>query len=289
MADGLAWQIRSTGSVDYWALPAFETKGFFAAFTLRTNEGNQGAQPGFNLRNHGEDSPEGVACNRRRWQQALPEGVSQQIQLVRQVHGVNTLIVREPMGHRRDDWWLGPIADGMLSTSDDVLLGMLFADCLPVFIVDPENGALALLHAGWRGLIKGIIGTGLKRLQRKYGTRPDRCWVALGPCIERDAYQVDQPVLAALVRNFPDWREVVYPSNHGRVRLDLAAGARSRLETAGVLPTAIIAPPTGTYFDTRHYSFRRGNQLERCGAFLGRMRQEPDGTADQSELEERSS
>jgi YfiH family protein len=79
--------------------------------------------------------------------------------------------------------------DGMVSFSPDAILAVTVADCLPVFLLDIQNGFLAVLHSGWKGT--GIVLNALKILQEA-GSSPLAIAAVLGPCIQSCCYRVDE-------------------------------------------------------------------------------------------------
>jgi len=79
--------------------------------------------------------------------------------------------------------------DGMVSFSPGIFLAVTVADCLPVFLLDTENGYWAVLHSGWKGT--GIVVKALE-IMRQAGTRPEALAVVLGPCIQSCCYRVDE-------------------------------------------------------------------------------------------------
>jgi len=118
----------------------------------------------------------------------------------RQVHGVEVEPVPAPEDAPRP---AGPVrvvlagrVDGLVAARRGLLLASTAADCVPVSIVDPEAGVVALVHAGWRGAAGGILRRGVERA-REAGAETRRLRVHLGPAICGACYEVDRPVLEA--------------------------------------------------------------------------------------------
>jgi YfiH family protein len=95
-------------------------------------------------------------------------------------------------------------ADGHMTGAAGLLLTVSLADCTPVFLVDPANRAVALLHAGWRGTASGILGRAVGELRRRYGSRPDGLHLYLGPAICGSCYEVGPEVHEELGLAIPD-------------------------------------------------------------------------------------
>ena len=88
--------------------------------------------------------------------------------------------------------------DGHATSAPGLLLATSIADCVPVFLVDEEARAIAMLHAGWRGVAADILDVGLAALAAIAGTRPDRVWLHAGPAICGTCYEVGPEVHEAL-------------------------------------------------------------------------------------------
>lgn len=88
-------------------------------------------------------------------------------------------------------------ADGLISATRGVALGIHVADCCAVYLVDPASGAFGVVHSGRRGTEQGITAVAIRALARNFGTRPEDLVVQLSPCIRPPAYEVD---FAAAIR-----------------------------------------------------------------------------------------
>jgi len=259
-----------SGSLALWQVASAQP-GIWAFFTTRAGHDER---PGgsFNLSLGISDDPRVVRQNRMRLLQALPPQVPAKIQLLRQVHG-NEAVVFEwgPRGFQATPgWWHGPRADASLARGVPFCLGMLFADCLPVYIIDLRTRAFGLIHGGWRGLTSGVMERSLEAMSVRWGTEPGDCVAFLGPAIEREAYEVDEPVLRALRGWTSRWTEVVYPASAGRFRLDLAAAAKMRLAECGIPAERITVHPLGTHDSGGEFFSYRGDgeRAGRCAAIL---------------------
>jgi YfiH family protein len=120
-------------------------------------------------------------------------------------------------------------ADALITDQPGLLLAVRTADCLPIFVADPEHRAVAAIHAGWRGIVAGILAEVLGRMAERFGSRPDALLVALGPAIGACCYEVGPEVAARFRELFPEREDL-----NGRARLDLAEAARRQLLEAGV-------------------------------------------------------
>lgn len=211
----------------------------------------------FNLGDHVGDAPAAVAENRRRLVAAIGcEG----IQWLRQVHGARCI--------RATGQTVGgvPEADAAWTDQPGLALAVLTADCVPVVLGAPAAGVVAVAHAGWRGLVGGVLEALLAELPV-----PARELVAwLGPAIGPADYQVDEPVLAA-VRALPEGERLLAAATTadvmpGRWRLDLFELATRLLVRAGL--SRVESERISTFADPRCYSHRRAGA---SGGVTGRF------------------
>lgn len=148
--------------------------------------------------------------------------------------------------------------DSLVTGQRGVLLGILTADCVPVFLYDPEHRVVGMAHAGWRGVAKNIVPRTLRQMQRHYRTRPSAVLAGLGPHITRRRYEVDSKTAACL--------GIKARSN---LRVDLGGILERQLAEAGVKRKNISRARLCTYGSRRLYSYRRqGKHAGRILSFL---------------------
>ena len=136
----------------------------------------------------------------RQWQGRGPDVLAGYLSAGVSVHRpqqVHSATVLQASAARGEPW---PEADGLVSDGGGQSLWVCGADCTPVLIADPRSGQVAACHAGWRGVAGGILQHTLERLEAQ-GCRRHDLRVALGPAIAGAAYQVDEPVVAAMIRS----------------------------------------------------------------------------------------
>lgn len=240
---GFAWRERDGVS---WL--AWEAHGVHAAFPART--GGVSAPPfdSLNLGLSVQDDPAAVLENRRRLCAAV--GVPQDRLVVPgQVHGTTLRWVGDSDAGRGAFGSSSVIRehDGLLTAAVGLGLVVSYADCVPVVIVaDGEEGpAFATVHAGWRGMIAGIVG--LAAAELSHGRR--LLAAAVGPSIGPCCFAVDE----GLRRRF----EARYPGSAGASTVDLWLSARRDLERAGVPADGISVAGLCTSTDPRFFSHRR--------------------------------
>jgi YfiH family protein len=128
---------------------------------------------------------------------------------------------------------LFPATDGLVTDVPGVALLLRFADCQPILLYDPVHHALALVHAGWRGIALAIARRAVERMQAEFNSRPDDLVAGLGPAIGPCCYTVGSKVAAALGYVLPDWARAM-KSDGDRWRLDITAANVQLLAASGV-------------------------------------------------------
>ncbi|HWV56089.1 MAG TPA: polyphenol oxidase family protein, partial [Longimicrobiales bacterium] len=192
---------------------------------------------------------------RERWR-ALAEATGfERIVLGRQVHGSRVLWHdRAQRGFR-----LTGQCDGHATAVAGTLLAVSVADCVPVSIVDPERRAVALVHAGWRGVAGGVIEAGLLRLMERAGSYAGSLHVHLGPAICGECYEVGPEVHEALGLHAPVTPEPV----------DLRAIIARRVAMAGVRVENITRSAYCTRCGDSPFFSHRAGCAERQVGILG--------------------
>lgn len=148
--------------------------------------------------------------------------------------------------------------DGFLASRSGVLLTVGIADCVPAFLAAPARGAVALLHAGWRGVAGEIVPLAIAALERELGVPAGeiRAWwgPAIGPC----CYPVGREVVEALEATAAGGRPEAWMEPDGAAaRVDLRAALTLQAEAAGVPQDAISSSSLCTSCDRRLHSYRR--------------------------------
>jgi YfiH family protein len=173
-----------------------------------------------------------------------------------QPHGTELRLHESPF----DGWLILNGYDGHLTSQAGILLTVSVADCVPVYLAHPPTGSVALLHAGWRGVVAGIVERGIRRLADITGAEPGEFLMHGGVAIGETHYEVGPEVLEQLG---------VGPAI-GPGRVDLRRIVAERAEAAGL--RRITLSPWCTFQDSGHFwSHRRDpNGAGRMIAYLGR-------------------
>lgn len=216
--------------------------GYFVAFSDRNGGVSLAPFDTLNLAARVGDDFGAVEVNRERAAQAA--GFSPgSLALARQVHGTGVLEAGAGAGGVIGE------ADVLVTSAPGVVLGILSADCAPVLLAG--DGAVAAVHAGWRGLAAGVVGAGVAALGRVR-----RAWV--GPSIHACCYRVGPDVIEA-------FRGAGLPVA-GLDRVDPGRAAMVALRHAGVEEIEMVTDCTSC--DARYFSYRRDGLTGRQGAFV---------------------
>ena len=205
-----------------------------------------------NLGAHTGDAAACVAENRRRL--ALAADFPEAPAWLKQVHGTAVVAAHRATGV--------PEADGSVTDRRGVVCAILTADCLPVLLCDQDGTRVAALHAGWRGLVDGMLESGVAALGGAEGLM---AW--LGPAIGPDAFQVGAEVRQAFLARDEGAAPCFREDQEGRWRADLYALAARRLATVGV--HAVYGGDHCTHTEAaRFYSYRRDGETGRMATLI---------------------
>ena len=191
-----------------------------------------------------------------RWRDLLQNSGFETIVRARQIHETR-IEVHYEVGEGVQE--ADEAADGHATASPGVLLSVTVADCVPVYLLDRDRRAVALLHAGWRGTAAGILPSGINLLLEEWGCDPTRLLVHLGPAICGACYEVGPEVFSALALEVPSSPALL------DVRRVLARQAR----VAGVPSENVTASPLCTLCGSGNLFSHRGGRPERQVAVLG--------------------
>jgi len=241
-----------------WLTPDWPAPATVRALsTLRGGGVSIGRYASLNLGEHVRDSPEAVAENRHRLRvaAALPAEPS----WLAQVHGVRIADLDVSPGNVEA---AAPTADGAVTRVPGRICAILTADCLPVLLAACDGSAVAVAHAGWRGLAAGVLEATAAALA---GHGPLQAW--LGPAISSRHFEVGPEVREAFMAHESAAGAAFTANSRGRWQCDLPALARARLTAAGV--RSVYADPGCTYDEPqRFYSYRRDGSTGRMAALI---------------------
>ncbi len=226
--------------------------GFPHGFTTRQGGVSPAPWNSFNLGGAVGDDPARVAENWRLLERETGLGFAR----VHQVHGARAVLFSHATPPREE-------ADAVVSATSGVAACVSVADCVPVLLADPRSGAVAAVHAGWRGTLARASAEGVRALARETGAIPGELLAALGPSIGPCCYQVSSELAARFRSELGP--EGIAPGI--APKLDLWAANEAILRAAGVRPERIEVLGRCTscerdlFFSHRRDSGRTGRQM----------------------------
>ena len=225
---------RSHGGVQFLVCEPIERLGFKNAFSTRLGGVSPLPADALSLGNFSHDERANVIENRRRFLEAL-DATGWPMVTAKQIHSADVRSVLDAEDARSE-----PIAgDALTANTEQVLLAIQTADCMPVLIADERTQAFAAVHAGWRGTLAGIVARTVEQMQQMYGSRPADLHAALGPAICAEVFEVGTEVLDAF-RDKYDYAETLFSNikpdeqSGGKGHIDLNLANTQQLVDAGV-------------------------------------------------------
>lgn len=253
---------RQDGDVLYLVYPLLEKTGIVNhGFSTRLGGVSRGACATMNISTTRGDDPEAVEENKNRIAKAIgvkPENMT----FTHQTHTTNVTVVRpEDRGKRF------PETDGMVTDVPGICLVTFYADCVPLYFVDPVKKAIGLSHSGWRGTVNKMGKVTVEKMAEVFGSAPEDIIAAIGPSICRDCYEVSEDVISVFREKFaPEfWDRLFYRKENGKYQLDLWAANLEVLKEAGVKEEHIAVTNVCTHcnpdllFSHRATGEKRGN------------------------------
>ena len=221
-------------------------EGVAHGFLGRRGGVSTGIHAGLNVGLGSEDDADAVQANRRLAAEAvLPGGT---LVTLYQIHSADAVTVRAPLDGR-------PEGDALVTDRPGLALGILTADCAPVLLADRTAGVVGAAHAGWKGAIGGVTDAAITAMEA-LGARRDRIAAAIGPCIARASYEVDESFIRRFGEHDPANERFFAPGRPGHYQFDLEAYVAHRLAAAGLTRIELLG--LDTYADAdRFFSFRR--------------------------------
>ena len=266
--------VHNKNGVVYLTYPAFDSQEeIIHGFSTRLGGVSQGIYSSMNLSFTRGDEEKAVRENYDRLAAAIGF-CAEDIVTSDQTHTAN---VRKVTAKDRGKGITGPRdytdVDGMITDVPGLILATFYADCVPLYFIDPVRKAIGLSHSGWRGTAAHIGSVTVRRMQEEYGSLPEDIYGAIGPSICQECYEVSEDVILEFQKTFPEqsWRDLFYRKENGKYQLNLWEANRQIMLEAGLIEEHISLPGLCTccnpefLFSHRASRGKRGN----LGAFLG--------------------
>lgn len=229
-------------------LEAEALAGVAHGFLGRRGGASEGLCAGLNVGLGSGDDRDRIQENRRRAVEAVSPGG--RLVTLHQVHSGDCLYAAQPWPD--DD---RPKADAMVTDRPGLVLGILTADCAPVLLADRDAGVVGAAHAGWKGALGGVIEATVAEMERRGADRA-RIAAAVGPCIARRSYEVDEAFVSRFVAMNGDFERFFALGRQGHHQFDLEGFVLSRLAASGLTRIEALGEDTYSQPD-RFFSYRR--------------------------------
>ena len=169
--------------------------------------------------------------------------------------------------------------DGMITNVPGICLVTSYADCVPLYFVDPVKKVIGLSHSGWRGTVGKIGKVTVEKMEEEFGCDPADILGAVGPSICQDCYEVSEDVIKKFRENYDEnlWPEIFYQKENGKYQLNLWKANELIFLESGILPEHMAITNVCTHCNSKIlYSHRTmGNNRGNLCAFLA-LKEEVD-------------
>ena len=217
------------------------------------------------------DVPEAVMENYRRVATAMESNIEHFV-TTDQTHTTNVRrVTKEDAGKGVTKSRDYTDVDGLITNEPGLILSTFYADCVPLYFVDPVNKAIGLSHSGWRGTVGRMGKVTLEAMREAYGTNPADVYAAVGPSICQDCYEISEEVAEQFYKEFSEHGDKILINKcNGKYQLDLWKTNEMILLEAGILPEHLAVTNICTCCNEKLLFSHRASRGQRgnLGAFL---------------------
>ncbi|MBS4540074.1 peptidoglycan editing factor PgeF [Clostridium sp. D2Q-11] len=255
------FSFKKKNKIKYFTIDRFEDTGVVDhLFTTKDGGMSEGPFTSLNFGLNIGDLTDNIIENFTRISHVLDTSIDKMV-LSNQIHETNIRIVKQ------EDMGKGLIkdrdynsVDGLVTNIKGIALVTFFADCVPLFFLDPKNKVIGLAHAGWRGTVDKIGGKMLDILIKNFGCELDDILVGIGPSIGPCCYTVNEDVVNRFNTNFTNLNNVIKSTDEDSYHLDLWQANREVLKEKGIKGRNIIISKICTSCNNEIlYSYRKEN------------------------------
>ena len=259
--------------VPYLTFPILDDTGLVVnGFSTKEGGVSEGKFATMNFTFTRGDNPDHVMENYRRMAAAL--GVDEKrMVLSYQTHTTNVRRVTE------EDAGKGIVrerdftdVDGLITDVPGITLVTFYADCVPLYLLDPVHKAIGLSHSGWRGTVNRMGKATIRAMSEAYGSKPEDMIACIGPSICQDCYEVGEEVAGKFREAFKerDWPQLLEEKGNGKYQLDLWRANEIIFQEAGIPGEQIQITDICTHCNPKRLFSHRtcGNERGNLAAFL---------------------
>lgn len=178
------------------------------------------------------------------------------------VHGNNIQLVED-----RDAAKIFRKTDGLITTTPNLILTITASDCFPIYFYFPSAGLISLVHAGWKGIVNGIIKEALQKISNITRNKINKLLVGIGPGIQQCHFEVTKNEL----KYFKKWPQAIIKQKN-KIFVDLSEIISRQLQDFGIPANHIEKNIECTFcLKNKYFSYRRGEpeSLKAMIAYIG--------------------
>jgi len=240
---------HTEAGVVFYTSELLDRAGIKHGFFTRLGGISTGQFESLNFKNRIGDKPQHVAENRRRACESIGVDATRLVFLNDLAHGNSVLNIEKPHEEFNNH-------DGLITAVKGISLSLSVADCMPILLADIKHQAVAIVHAGWRGLVAGIIETAVNDMV-KLGVRFSDIIAAVGPSNGPDTYEFGEDYLPQIQAVFP--ADLIVHMKGGKIFVDLWKASQIKLQNCGISKIDLLGINNFTNAD-EFYSYRRDDK-----------------------------
>jgi len=265
---------KTVEQVPYLSFPILEKTGLVKqGFSTKLGGVSQGKYATMNFTFTRGDNRLHVMENYRRMGKALGVDTERMV-LSYQTHTTNVkLVTKEDAGKgivKERDY---EDVDGLITNIPGITLVTFYADCVPLYFLDPIHQAIGLSHSGWRGTVKRMGEVTIKKMEEAFETKAEDVIACIGPSICKECYEVGSEVAQEFMKRFDKkhWGDILTEKKDGKYMLDLWRANEIVLLEAGIKQENIQITDICTHCNSDLLFSHRttGNERGNLAAFLG--------------------
>jgi YfiH family protein len=251
-------------SIRYYLFASLGETGVSHAIFTRRGGVSSPPWQSLNLGGTVGDHPDHVAENRRRAFRSLNRPLSSNFD-VWQVHSATVIRADAPRSPDKPHLQ----ADAIITDKPGVTLFMRFADCVPILLVDPVRRAIGIVHAGWLGTVRQVVGAAVTAMRAEFGSSPGDLLAGIGPSIAAHHYPVGPDVIEQVQSVYGSDAGSLLPESDGSTHFDLWAANKLVLESHGVRQIEIAGICTACEQENWYSHRGEHGKTGRFGALIG--------------------
>ncbi|WP_202906878.1 peptidoglycan editing factor PgeF [Abyssisolibacter fermentans] len=248
--------LREKNGLKYYTIESFDKYNIKHMFTTRVGGCSKGAYSSLNMGIGIAEDINAVIKNNDRVLEIFNTDKNN-LYISKQVHGDNIIAVDNL---NNDDYTIlrEKGVDGLVTDAKNKLLCCYFADCVPLFFLDPSKMVVGVAHAGWRGTVNGIAGKMIDVMKEKYNSNASDILVGIGPSIGPCCFEVKEDVFDVFAKKIQNISEISKQITSDKWLIDLWKVNKILLKEKGVLDRNITISSICTFCnEDLLYSYRR--------------------------------